>query len=88
VNEKCLYCGQRVYQWLDGPQAHLRRSTECYFILTKLSMGSHATLWGHYVHELGAFDGVEVLEFVPRAASITWPPNQASLRGPTRSSSY
>jgi hypothetical protein len=41
-----------------------------------------------YVHELGVFDGVEVLEFIPRAGSITSPPNQASFRGPTRPSSY
>jgi hypothetical protein len=41
-----------------------------------------------YVHELGVFDGVEVLEFIPHAASSTSAPNQASLRAPTRPSSY
>jgi hypothetical protein len=41
-----------------------------------------------YVHELRVFDGVKVLEFISPAASITSAPNQASLRGPTRPSSY
>jgi hypothetical protein len=41
-----------------------------------------------YVHELGVFDGVKVLEFIPRSASSTSAPNQASLWGPTRPSSY
>jgi hypothetical protein len=56
-----------------------------YETLDWLARNSIAT---DYVHELGVFDGVEVLEFVPRGASITSPPNQGSLRGPTRPSLY
>jgi hypothetical protein len=87
LNDQAMRVGSRFVQ--QAARRHKRflamAFVQSYETLDWLAINA---VGADYVHELGVFDGVKVLEFIPRSASSTSAPNQASLWGPTRPSSY